>query len=256
MSSDPWNPDQYEKFKRERYQPAYDLMDLVVPKADMRVIDLGCGTGELTAALHEHLANATTTGLDRSPAMLEKARAIEGEGLEFRLGDIGGFDDFATYDLIFSNAALQWVPNHADLFDRMLKALKPGGQIAVQVPRNTDHPSQTVVFELGREEPYRARLPAQPVIGVLEPEEYAVLLHRLGFNQIHVRLQVYLHLLESREAVVEWVKGTLLTDYQKALPADVYARFLEEYRRRLMEKLDDSRPYPFTFKRILMHAVA
>ncbi len=255
MTQDTWNPDQYEKFKRERYQPAYDLMDLLEPKAGMKVIDLGCGTGELTAELHRRLEGARTTGIDLSPAMLEKAVAYEEPGLDFRLGNIAEFGLSNTFDLIFTNAALQWVPDHPNLFARLYDSLKAGGQLAVQVPNNFDHPSQTVAVEMRVRSPYSEFLPAKAAGAVWEAEEYVVLLHKFGFRRINVGTQVYLHLLESRDAVVEWVKGTMLTDYQKALPADLYERFLGEYRESLRESLEDLRPYPFTFKRILMHAV-
>ena len=273
MAADTWNPDQYEKFKRERYQPAYDLMALVEPKAGMRVVDLGCGTGELTAELHGRLEGARTTGIDLSPAMLEKASLHFAEtgisrrgaedaevrrgvsSLRFELGNISDFCEPDSYDLIFTNAALQWVPDHPLLFRRLYESLKPGGQLAVQVPNNFDHPSQTVAVAMRVQPPYSEYLPAKAAGAVLEGEEYVVLLHKLGFERINVRTQVYLHLLESRDAVVEWVKGTMLTDYQKALPAELYERFLEEYRVALRERLEDLRPFPFTFKRILMHAV-
>jgi trans-aconitate 2-methyltransferase len=273
MAQDTWNPDQYEKFKQERYQPAYDLMDLVEPHPGMRVVDLGCGTGELTAELHGRLEGAVTTGIDLSPAMLEKASAYSADlgisrrgaedaevrrgasSLSFEVGNISDFCEPRCFDLIFSNAALQWVPDHPRLFRRLYESLKPGGQLAVQVPNNFDHPSQTVAVEMRVKEPYSEYLPAKAAGAVLEGEENVVLLHKLGFERINVRTQVYLHLLESRDAVVEWVKGTMLTDYQKALPAELYERFLGEYREALREKLEDLQPYPFTFKRILIHAV-
>ena len=90
---------------------------------------------------------------------------------------------------------------------------------------------------------------------MLAPEVYATLLHRLGFREQHVRLQVYAHELESREAVVEWVRGSLLTDYERRLPAELWPRFLERYRERLLPQLDDTRPFFYPFKRVLMWGV-
>src|SRR4051794_28943807 len=106
--SDTWNPEQYAQFARERAQPFEDLIALVQPRPKMRVIDLGCGSGELTQRLHKHLGAARTLGIDNSPNMLEKARAHAIEDLEFRAGDIAQFEPGEKFDLVFSNAALQW----------------------------------------------------------------------------------------------------------------------------------------------------
>jgi trans-aconitate 2-methyltransferase len=218
----------------------------------MRVVDLGCGTGELTRELHRHLGARETLGIDSSPAMLAKSAAFAGAGLTFQAGDIGEFAADGAYDLVFSNAALQWVPNHEALLRRLTDALAPHGQLAVQVPANHDHPSHTIAAEVARESPFREALGGYVrQAPVLAPEDYATLLHRLGYQEQHVRLQVYTHLLESRDAVVEWVRGTLLTDYQRRLPAELWPRFLDRYRERLLPQLDDSRPYCYPFKRTL-----
>jgi SAM-dependent methyltransferase len=110
-----WNPAQYERFRAERSQPFYDLLALVRPEPAMAVIDLGCGTGELTRVLHERLRAASTVGLDSSETMLAKSAAFAGDGLRFERGDIAAFAAEGRYDLIFSNAALQWVPEHVPL---------------------------------------------------------------------------------------------------------------------------------------------
>lgn len=252
MTQDSWNPEQYERYRAERSQPFYDLMALVRPRPGMRVVDLGCGTGELTRELHRYLGAAETVGIDSSDAMLVKAAPLAGDGLTFRLGDIAGFEAAGEYDLIFSNAALQWVPRPGETIERLTGALVAGGQLAVQVPANHDHPSHIVTAEMVAEEPFREALGGyvreKPV---LEPEEYAGLLDRLGYREQHVRLQVYGHHLASREDVIEWVRGTLLTDYEKRMLADLYLLFLERYRERLLPRLEDTRPYFYPFKRIL-----
>jgi trans-aconitate 2-methyltransferase len=247
-----WNPEQYARFQRERAQPFFDLLDLVQPRPGMRVVDLGCGPGELTRELHRHLDARETVGIDNSPAMLAQTAAFAGDGLRFVEGDSGAFAGEGEYDLVFSNAARQWVPDHETLLSRLTAALAPGGQLAVQAPTNHDHPSHTIAAEVARESPFREALSGhvrQPP--VLSPEGYADLLHRLGYRQQHVRLQVYPHELESREAVIEWVRGTLLTDYQKRMPAALWPAFLERYRERLLPALADTRPYFYPFKRIL-----
>lgn len=253
VTPDAWNPKQYERFRDERRQPFFDLMALVQPQAGMRVVDLGCGTGELTRLLHLHLQARETLGIDRSEAMLAKSGAYAGGTLRFEHADIAAFAAGGPYDLIFANAALQWVPAHHELLPRLTTALTAGGQLAVQVPANHDHPSHLVAAEVAAEAPFRDALGGYVRLSpVLAPEQYAELLDRLGYREQHVRLQVYGHHLESRDDVVEWVKGTLLTDYQSRLPADLYERFLARYRDQLRAHLDDTHPYFYPFKRILL----
>ena len=248
-----WNPAQYERFRDERSRPFFDLLDLVQPRPEMRVVDLGCGTGELTRELHQRLSARETIGIDNSPAMLAKSAAFAGDGLRFDHGDIGAFTSEGGYDLVFSNAALQWVPDHQPLFRRLTAALTERGQLAVQMPANNDHPSHLTAFAIAGEPPFREALGGyERQWPVLAPEAYATLLHRLGYRRQHVRLQVYAHELESREAVVEWVRGSLLTDYERRLPTDLWPHFLERYRERLLPQLEDARSFFYPFKRVLM----
>ncbi len=255
MTQDAWNPQQYERFKSERTQPFHDLLALVRPEPGMRVADLGCGTGELTRWLHETLGARETVGIDSSNAMLEKSTEFTGHGVRFEQGDIAAFQPSEPYDLLFSNAALQWVPGHSKLLARLSASLSERGQLAVQVPANDDHPSQATAREVAAEGVYADALGGyaghRPV---LRPEEYSTLLYKLGFRKQHVRLQVYGHLLASRQEVVEWVKGTTLTPYQERLPADLYDRFLAHYRDVLLPRLEDTQPYYYPFKRILFWA--
>lgn len=255
MSKDAWSPSQYERFRNERSQPFFDLMAMVEPQPGMRVVDLGCGTGELTELLHKYLRASETLGIDSSAAMLAKSEALAGEGLRFERQDISDFAAGHHYNLVFSNAALHWTADHEELLGRLTAALVEGGQLAVQVPANNDHPAHTVAAELASESPFQEAMNGyKREWPVLKPEEYASLLNRLGYREQQVRLQVYGHVLRSREEVVEWVKGTLLTDYEKRMPADLYAEFLGRYRERLLAALEDTRPYFYPFKRILFRA--
>jgi trans-aconitate 2-methyltransferase len=251
----PWNPEQYEKFRNERSQPFFDLLALVQPIPGGRAIDLGCGTGELTRIMHDTVGANATIGLDNSETMLEKSAAVAGGGLTFKLGTIFRFGPRKPYDLLFSNAALQWVTDHEGLFPRLAAGVAPGGQIAVQMPTNADHQSHLTAFELAREEPWRTALDGyfRPW-PVMPPEWYAEQLDALGFVEQSVRLQVYAHHLDSREDVVEWVKGSLLTDYQRRMDPAIWPDFLEAYRARLMPRLADTHPYFYAFKRVLIWA--
>lgn len=249
---DCWNPSQYAKFEREREQPFYDLLGLIRPTPDMRVVDLGCGSGRLTRVLHERLRARETVGIDRSAKMLE-AMPDAVPGLSFREGTIEAFAAGSeSYDLIFSNAAFHWVLDHASLVPRLRARLMPGGQLAFQVPAMHGARSHAIADELAGEEPFSTALGGwhrpQPV---LTPDAYARLLYDAGFDHQHVQLTVYPHVLDTEDDVVEWMKGTLLTEYQRHLPEELRNTFVETYRRRLLSPVRGRRPYFFPFQRIL-----
>jgi len=254
-SNDTWDPERYARFAGERARPFFDLLDLVTPIPGGRAVDLGCGTGELTAELHRRTGATETLGIDSSEAMLAKAVPHAGAGLRFERGDISAFAPSEPYDLVFSNAAYHWVPDHPALLARLTKAVKPGGQLAFQVPDNFDHASHRAAEEVAAEEPFAGALDgsAHPHY-VLPPEAYSAILDRLGYAEQVVLLQVYGHHLDSREGVVAWVEGSLLSEYRRRLPAELYVRFLERYRERLFATLPDERPFFFTFRRILARA--
>jgi trans-aconitate 2-methyltransferase len=251
---DTWNPAQYDKFQREREQPFFDLMALVRAEPNMRIVDLGCGTGRLTRFLHDRLQARETTGIDRSARMLEDARrSTRPAGLRFEVGTIESFPPAGdTFNLIFSNAALHWVEDHPSLLARFAAALTPSGQLAFQVPAQHDRPSHTIAEDLTEVEPFRSAFDGwhrpQPV---LEPEAYSHLLYTLGFTAPIVRVNIYPHVLAGPEDVIEWMKGTLLTDYERHLTAELYAQFVEQYRARLLRRLGSARPFLFPFRRIL-----
>jgi trans-aconitate 2-methyltransferase len=266
LSADTWEPDTYSRFAAERSRPFFDLLELVKPIPAGRAVDLGCGTGALTLELHRRVGAAETLGIDSSPAMLEKAAPLAGNGLRFERGDLAAFpsdgvgavdEPNAAYGLVFSNAALQWVPDHPNLLARLTRALEPGGQLAFQVPVNFGHATHRSAERVAGEEPFRSALGGgshSTSTNVLAPEAYATLLHRLGFAEQIVRLEVYGSTLASREDIVEWVKGSLLTEYRRRLPADLYPTFVDRYRETLFQAIPDERPYFLTYNRILVRA--
>lgn len=255
--SDTWRPTQYEKFREQRAQPFFDLLRLVEARPGIRAVDLGCGTGDLTAELHRGLSCRSTLGIDTSAAMLEKAAAFAGNGLRFKISDLATFEAKEPFDLVFSNAAVQWVPDHPRLLERLYRLVAPGGQLALQMPANHDHPSHLAARAVAAREPFASALAGYTRESpVLAPERYASLLYELGFARQQVRLHVYGHLLGSREDVVEWVKGTLLTDYEKRLPEPVFAEFVAAYRAELALQLPNTEPFFYPFKRLLLWAAA
>ena len=249
---DVWNPERYGKFRDQRAAPFLDLLAIVEPSSAPRVLDLGCGTGELTRLAHERLGARETLGVDASPAMLERAAAHAGGGLSFRQGDLATFAE-GGFDVVLSNAAVHWVPDHEALLPRLLALVAPAGQIAIQAPGNDHHASHATAREVAREPefagPLRGFVRESPL---LEPEAYARILFRHGFGRPRVRLEIYAHPLASREDVVEWVRGTTLTDYEKRLDRQAFERFLARYRERLMAVLPDERPFLYTYRRLFV----
>lgn len=251
-----WDPDQYEQFKAEREQPFYDLLEMVPRRAGMKILDLGCGTGELTAHMHRSLEAEATLGVDRSDTMLARSQDKAEPGLRFLQGDIcdlSGEDQ--TYDLVFSNAALQWITDHEALWPQVGALVAPGGTLAIQIPANHDHISHVASRQIATEEPFATALEhwLRPT-PVLPPETYSLMLHRMGFMEPRVELRIYLHLLPSRDAVMEWTRGTLLTAYQERLTPELFANYLARYQQHLSSLLPDLHPFPYPFKRILMCA--
>jgi trans-aconitate 2-methyltransferase len=255
MKRDAWSPNQYEKFKTERSQPFFDLMSLLTPVPDGRVMDLGCGTGELTLGLHRFCKARETIGLDMSVEMLSKTRGYAGHGVSFEQGNIEEWKAPQSFDVVFSNAALQWCSQHEELFLRLRESLKPHGQLAVQMPMNFDYPTHVIAAQMSGEEPWKSLLKNEPYDkekSMLSLEAYARLLFRLGFRDQKVLVRLYGHTLESREGVIEWVKGTLLTHFQSRLSESDYEEFLSAFSDRLFSALPNDRPFFYPFKRILI----
>jgi trans-aconitate 2-methyltransferase len=256
---DGWNPEQYERFRSERREPFDDLLALCAPVPGGRIVDLGCGTGDLTTELHQHLHADTTVGVDLSESMLARAKSDHADvaGLSFEVGDISTWLG-KDLDLVFANASLQWIDDHLNLLARMRTALAPDGQLAFQVPANFRHPSHVLARQVANESPFIDALdgdvPEDRGRFVLLPELYADLLYELGAREQVVRMEVYGHELASTGEVVEWVMGTLLTPYRSRLSPELFEEFVDRYRELLLEELGEREPYFYGFRRILCWA--
>jgi trans-aconitate 2-methyltransferase len=247
-----WNPDRYHQFKAERSAPFDELLKLINIRPNLHAVDLGCGTGELTRRLADALPNSNVLGLDLSAAMLEKATPHARDGLRFELGDQAALT--GQWDLVFSNAALHWSENHETLIPKLLQHLKPGGQLAVQVPSNHNHISHQVYREVAAQEPFISALNGynrqSPVLPI---EAYATLLFKEEAQEIIVFEKVYPHVLENADAVVDWISGTALVPYFERLSDSMRVEFVEAIRRRMRLELPSS-PVFYPFKRILFLA--
>jgi trans-aconitate 2-methyltransferase len=245
---DAWNPQQYKKFENERAQPFWDLAARVDFHRARRLLDIGCGTGELTQALHLDRKLERTLGVDSSASMLAGAERLQRPGLSFEQADVTTFAPAEKFDVVFSNAALQWVDHHHALFPRLLDWLAPRGQLAVQMPYNHEHISHRLAQEIAVSFAVEPR-----PLSLLADTDYARLLWDAGLRDIDVWLKVYLHPMRSAQEIVEWTKGTLLTYYQKRLSPERYDEFLREYTRRLLSECGEGE-YLYPFKRLFLYA--
>lgn len=227
-----WNPEQYLKFAAPRLRPALDLMARVPIEAPRRVVDLGCGTGQITRLLAERWPGAAVTGVDASPEMLARARA-DGPALAWEQADLASWQPAAAPDLVFSNAALHWLPGHAALFPRLFGAVAPGGVLAVQMPRNFAAPSHTAIADTVHAGPWRDRLaPLLRAAPVAEPAWYHGCLAPVA-AELDLWETEYLQPLTGTDPVKEWTKGTWLAPFLAALPADEAAAFEADYAARV-----------------------
>ena len=223
-----WDPVQYGRYADERGRPFLDLVGRIDATAPSRVVDVGCGPGNMTQLLCQRWPGATVEGFDSSPDMIEKAARVPGP--TFRVQDASGWVPEPDVDVIVSNAALQWVPNHIDGLRAWAAALRPGGWMAWQVPGNFGSPSHRLMRELAESDRWRDQLGdvLRHHDSVPEPDVYADLLLSAGLTA-DVWETTYLHVLHGPDPVLEWVRGTGLRPVLAALsPADG-AEFEAEY---------------------------
>jgi len=247
----PWNPDRYHQFKNERAAPFYDLLALVDVQPRLNVIDLGCGSGELTRVLADTLPESQVLGLDLSSEMLARTSDYARTGLRFEQGDQAALT--GAYDLIFSNAALQWSEDHPALIPNLYRCLSPGGQIAVQMPSNHTHFSHRLIAQTAAEEPFQSILKGwHRIAPVLMLDAYTQMLFDLGAADIIVFEKIYPHVLSDADAIADWVSGTALVPYFERLGA-AKDDFMSVYRAKLREVVRGEKVF-YPFRRILFSA--
>lgn len=248
----PWEPNCYHQFRNERSAPFEDLFGLVNVRQALQVIDLGCGTGELTRQLADRLPDSQVLGIDSSPEMLERATEHQRPGLRFEHGWIEQI--VGEWDLVFSNAAIHWVENHPVLVPHLLSLVRPGGQLVVQLPSNHNHLAHRLIVEIAGEEPFCQALAGwlrhSPVLSI---DAYAELLYQHGSADIIVFEKIYPHLIPGADALADWTSGTALVPYFERLGPELREQFLERYRQRLRQIWTDD-PVFYPFRRTLFAA--
>ncbi len=242
-----WDPGQYERFAGPRLRPALELLARVPLEAAESIVDLGCGTGTAFAALRARYPGAHLTGVDSSPEML--AKAVGADALT--LADAAEWTPHEPVDLVFSNAALHWLGGHASVLPRLVGTVRPGGILAVQMPRNHDRPSHRLIADTVRGGPWKERLEA-----ILIPREWPVhppeVYHEIlrdHVTTIDLWETDYIQVLSGPNPVAEWTQGSALRPFIDALADGGAEEFLSEYRERVAHayppQRDGSTLFPF-----------
>jgi trans-aconitate 2-methyltransferase len=229
-----WSARQYSLFEQQRTRPVRDLVAAIPRVSAQTVVDLGCGPGNSTEVLAGRFPQATVTGLDSSTDMLGEARQRLG-AVEFIQADIGDWKPAQTYDVILANASLQWVPDHAQLYPRLVSLLNPAGVLAVQTPDNLDEPAHRLAREIAASPQWVDR------IGDVRhpdrhPAPYYFELLRPHCAEVDVWRTTYHHpLAGGHAAVVEWFKGSALRPYLQKLDQAAQQAFLDTYLRAISQ---------------------
>lgn len=230
-----WNPALYRRFEDERTRPARELLARVPLERAARVFDLGCGPGNSTELLVQRFPGAQVTGTDNSPSMIDSAKQRL-PGVAFELGDIAAWSPAEAPDVIYANAALQWVPGHETLVPRLFSLLAPGGVLAVQMPDNRNEPTHRSMRDVARLAPWSEAIgdPEALRSAVLPLAAYYDMLAPAAAG-VDVWHTVYQHPMKSPAAIVEWVSGTGLKPFVERLPQAQRPGYLAEYERRIAD---------------------
>jgi trans-aconitate 2-methyltransferase len=227
-----WDPDRYLTYADERGRPFVDLISRIDAAAPRRVVDLGCGPGNLTALLARRWPDASVIGLDSSPEMIETARSSVAGGIGFEVADLRDWSPPEPVDVLVSNATLQWVPGHLGLLPSLVAAVAPGGWFAFQVPGNFDEPSHTIRRDLAALPAYAAHAAGAAHPDSHDPADYYDALAALGCT-VDAWETTYLHVLRGPDPVFTWVSATGARPTLQALPDDLRPRFEAAFKERL-----------------------
>jgi trans-aconitate 2-methyltransferase len=223
-----WDAGQYLRFADERTRPALDLLARIELPAPRRIVDLGCGPGNSTALLRERWPEAAITGLDSSADMLDAARR-DHPGIEFVAGDIAGWSPTEPYDLVFSNAALQWVGGHERLLPRLIDLVAADGVLAVQMPRNHDFATHALMRQVAAEGPWRDRLADARDPSPVRPPEFYYDCLALKSRRIVLWETNYIQIMDGIDAIIAWLHGTGLRPFLARLDEPEQKLFLDRY---------------------------
>ena len=249
----PWNPHVYDQFKEQRQQPFFDLLAHIRPQARMRIVDLGCGTGELTLALAERFEDAEVLGIDNSAEMLQQAPTHS--RVQFRQQSIQDYvANGEQADVLVANASLQWLDEHQILWPQLIHKLRPQGQLAVQMPNQAHNRLNQLLGLLAQQAPYAELLQGwHRPSSVLELDDYAQILFSAQAQTMTLYQKVYPQIAASSADLYQFIAGSALIPYLEHLPASAHAEFIAVFKHSI-EQAFPHMPALYAFKRILMHA--
>jgi len=257
-----WSPQQYNKFQQQRTAPFNELLNLVKRRDHTRFIDLGCGTGETDVLILTKFPDSDVLGCDNSLEMLEKARNLQKSypgKLKFEFTDIQNlpakYFTQPKFDVLISNAALHWIPNHSHLIPHLLNLIDSGsGQVAIQVPTNLTQEFYVMLDKTADLPIFDAHLKGwRRKWELLEMDEYANILWRAGFKDILIYEKVFPHVLEEPSQVVEWIKGSGMLAYTSKLPSHLHDKYAEEFLQKILEKHPKQQELLFPFRRLFIY---
>jgi trans-aconitate 2-methyltransferase len=214
-----WNADLYLKFANERTQPALDLINRINLDAPQRIVDLGCGPGNSTEALRSRWPDATIIGVDSSAQMIEAARQAYPNGI-WQTADAAEWTSGEPLDLVFSNAMLQWLREHAKTCCRWFDQVRPGGVLAVQMPSHYDSPLQMEIIEVSTDPRWNDRMDSARAALTKHPPSFYYDVLQSAASRMELWETTYYHAFKGPEAVVEWFRGTGLRPFLEALSSD------------------------------------
>ncbi|MGG7177425.1 methyltransferase domain-containing protein [Clostridium paraputrificum] len=232
-----WNSEQYLMFKNERTQPAIDLVNRIAIENPRKIIDIGCGPGNSTEVLAKRFPNAYVLGVDSSSDMIEQGKR-DYPNLDFNKCDVGS--DLSKldkdFDIVFSNACIQWIPNHNQLLNNLIGLLKRGGILAVQIPMNYQEPIHKIIGEVTTNERWKSEFDNPRIFYNMEQSQYFDLLSEIS-SEFYMWETTYYHNLESHKDIIEWYRGTGLRPYLNSLSEskkelfeqEIFERVVEEY---------------------------
>jgi len=243
-----WNSKQYLKFKTERTQPAIDLVNRINVDNPGKILDVGCGPGNSTQVLYSKYPNSYILGIDISEEMLNAARK-EYPNLDFKICDAG--KDLSQldgdYDIVFSNACIQWIPDHERLLTDMLNLLKKNGVLAVQIPMNFNEPIHKIIEEVTSSEKWKKYFAEQRIFYTLSQSEYYDILSEIS-GEFCIWETVYYHVMKSHNEILEWYRGTGLRPYLSVLPDNMKKEFEDEIMENLVQRYPRQRNGDIIFR--------
>lgn len=214
-----WNPEHYLKFGDERTRPAQELAARIAIDDPLRVIDLGCGPGNSTRALKQRWPDAQVAGLDNSEEMIAAARKAFPNG-DWVVEDIGIWWAEEPFEVVFSNAALQWLPDHEKLFPRVFDQVARGGALAVQMPAHYASPLHENCIAVSMDVRWSDRLAgARDALMENEPAFYYDLLSPRAAH-VDIWETEYQHIMANTAAIMEWFCATGLRPFLGDLDND------------------------------------